>query len=281
MIGLEFIKKDYNNFTEGEKKIADYLLEGSEEILGMSAKEIGERTGTSAPTVVRFSKKIGFSTLNEMKVKLAIKNIRNKKESFNYLENDLKNKSIKEVIKDSVIEITERTMELVNEEELEKGIKLLKKAKTIYIFGIGSSNLVGIDLYYKLSRINKRCIINMDSHMQITTSALVEEGDVVIAISYSGETREVLESTRNAKERKGKIITITREAIDNKLAKMADINFKIPYVEKNLREGAITSRTSQLLIADMLFLGLGRENIKKTEEKLIETRNVINKFNNR
>ena len=67
---LEYIKQNYDRFTDSEKLIADYLLETKESIITMSAKEIASITKTSAPTVVRFAKKIGFNSLNEMKLKL-------------------------------------------------------------------------------------------------------------------------------------------------------------------------------------------------------------------
>ena len=69
---LDYIRQNYENFTDGEKLIADYLLSNKESIINLSAKEIGDITNTSAATVVRFSKKVGFNSLNEMKFKLSI-----------------------------------------------------------------------------------------------------------------------------------------------------------------------------------------------------------------
>lgn len=55
----------------------------------------------------------------------------------------------------------------------------------------------------------------------------------------------------------------------------SDIVLHVPYVEKSLREGAMTSRISQLAIIDMLFLGMARSNIKDVEEKLVKTRKAV------
>ena len=92
---LQYIRQNYESFTEREKRIADYLLNDNNDIIEMSAKEIGDATNTSAPTVVRFSKKLGFSSLNEMKIKLSISLSNSKnKEEFEYLDRDLSTKSI-------------------------------------------------------------------------------------------------------------------------------------------------------------------------------------------
>ena len=171
-----------------------------------------------------------------------------------------------------------QTIGLLKEEELEKAIELLNKAKNVYIFSVGSSSLVGMDFYYKLSRINVRCIAHSDTHLQMTASALMEEGDVAIAISYSGETKEVLKCVYNAKNYGIPVISITRASINNTLADMSDIVLRVPFVEKSLREGAMSSRISQLAVIDMLFLGMARNNLKGIEEKLRVTRSAVEEF---
>ena len=276
---LQSIRQNYESFTEREKRIADYLLNDNNDIIEMSAKEIGDATNTSAPTVVRFSKKLGFSSLNEMKIKLSISLSNSKnKEEFEYLDRDLSTKSIISGVKQSIHTIIDETVNLISECELDNAIDLLSKAKNIYVFSVGVSNLVGLDLYYKMSRINKRCIAHSDTHLQITSSALMEEGDVAVAISYSGDTKEVILCAENAKKNNIPLIVITKASINNSLEEYSDVTLHVPFVEKSLREGAMTSRISQLAIIDMLFLGIARSNIKDVEEKLLVTRDAVKKI---
>jgi len=273
---LQYIKQNYDSFTDSEKLIADYLLETKESILTMSAKEIASITKTSAPTVVRFAKKMGFNSLNEMKLQLSISlDKMDQASKFQFLDSDLGTKNIIHTIKNSIDSIMQQTVNLLDEEELDKAIELLINAKNIYIFSVGVSALVGQDFYYKLSRINKRCISHLDTHLQITSSILMQPGDVAIAISYSGETKEVIKCAENAKKRKIPVIAITKTSITNKIAELSDVVLRVPAVEKSLREGAISSRISQLSIIDMLFIGMARNNIKEVEEKLIETRKAV------
>ncbi|MBX9138376.1 MULTISPECIES: MurR/RpiR family transcriptional regulator [unclassified Clostridium] len=273
---LQYIKQNYDKFTDREKLIADYLLLENIKIVDMSAKEIAEATKTSAPTVVRFAKKLGFSSLNEMKIKLSISlNEKKSNGEFKYLDKDLSTRSIVNGVKSSIHSIIDETVDLISEEELDKAVELLTNAKTIYIFSVGVSSLVGLDFYYKLSRINKRCIVHEDTHLQVTSSVLMQEGDVAVVISYSGETKEVLLCAKNARENNVPVIGITKASIDNKLESFSDISLHVPYVEKSLREGAMTSRISQLAIIDMLFLGMARSNIRDVEEKLVITREAI------
>ena len=273
---LNYIKQNYDSFTEREKLIANYLLGSKKSIISMSAKDIATLTNTSAPTVVRFSKKIGFNSLNEMKLQLSI-NLENEENNseFEYLDGNLSTKNIILGIKNSIDSIMNQTIGLLKEEELEKAIEKLIKAKNVYIYSIGSSGLVGQDFYYKLSRINKRCTAHLDTHLQITSSALLEKHDVVIAISYSGETKEVLMCVENAKKRGATVIAITKASVNNTLENISDIVLHVPYVERSLREGAMSSRISHLAIIDMLFIGMAKNNLKEVEEKLRTTRKAI------
>ena len=275
---LQYIKQNFDSFTDREKLIAEYLLSNKKSIISMSAKEIGDITNTSAPAVVRFSKKIGFDSLNEMKLQLSLNLQSDDNSDFEYLHSDLSTKNIIRGVKSSIDSIMNQTIGLLKEEELEKAIELLNKAKNVYIFSVGSSSLVGMDFYYKLSRINVRCIAHSDTHLQMTASALMEEGDVAIAISYSGETKEVLKCVYNAKNYGIPVISITRASINNTLADMSDIVLRVPFVEKSLREGAMSSRISQLAVIDMLFLGMARNNLKGIEEKLRVTRSAVEEF---
>ena len=273
---LRYIKQNYESLTDSEKLIANYLLKTTESIITMSAKEIASITKTSAPTVVRFAKKMGFNSLNEMKLKLSISLDKvDQATQFQYLEGDLGTKNIIYTIKNSIDSIMEQTVSLLKEEELDKAIELLINASNIYVYCVGVSALVGQDFYYKLSRINKRCISHIDTHLQITSSILMQPGDVALAISYSGETKEVIICAQNAKKMGIPVIAITKASINNNIADLSDVVLNVPAVEKSLREGAISSRISQLAVIDMLYIGITRNNIKEIEEKLIETRKAV------
>jgi len=273
---LDYIRQNYENFTDREKLIADYLLSTKESIINLSAKEIGDITNTSAATVIRFSKKVGFNSLNEMKLKLSISlNDNEENQKFEYLDRDLETRDIIYGIKNSIDVVMEKTVKLLKEDEFEKAVDLLVNANNIYIYSVGVSGLVGLDFYYKLSRINKRCIAHTDTHLQMTSSILMQPGDVAVAISYSGNTKEVIKCVENARKLKIPVISITKASMNNKLENISDITLKVPFVEKSLREGAMSSRISQLAVIDMLFIGMAKNNLKEIEEKLIVTREAV------
>lgn len=278
---FRYMEQNYEKFTNCEKIIAKYLLSQRKHLINVSAKEIGIATGTSAPTVVRFAKKLGFDSLNEMKLKLTI-SLENKKstEKFEYLDKNMSTRSIINGIKNSFNNVIELTANLIKDDDLELAADIIFHANNVYIFGMGASGLVGLDFYYKMIRIGKVCVINNDMHLQIISSILSKDDDVVLAISYSGETKEVLSCVQNAKANGTKIISITRSSINNKLSNISDISLNVPYIEKSLREGAVSSRISQLAVIDMLYIGIARKNLNDVERKLVLTKNSIDNLKN-
>ncbi len=64
------IKENLNSMTKSEKKIAKYILQSPKEIINDSAQEIALKTSTSPASVIRFTKKAGYNSLNEFKFAL-------------------------------------------------------------------------------------------------------------------------------------------------------------------------------------------------------------------
>lgn len=271
------IKQILNQMTESEKKIAEYVLNNTSEVYKFSANQLAIITETSASSVVRFSRTLGFDGFQEFKIALAKDDsIATEKVEYEYDYIDT-NDSIKEVIvktSNKNIQSIKDTVALIDENIIEKAVEAIKNAEKIYIFGVGESGVIGMDLQYKLIRIHKDVLMNLDSHTQILMAANLSEDDVAIGISYSGKTKEVYTALSKAKEKGAKCITITKFG-ENPIASLGDIKIQVPVVEKDLRVGAISSRMAQLTVVDILFIGAAKDNFSKVDKYLKESRNMI------
>lgn len=126
----------------------------------------------------------------------------------------------------------------------------------------------------KLVRINKNTITFTDSHMQLMSSNNITERDVAIGISYSGESKEVVESMKKSKYNKATCIGITKFG-ERSLSSLCDINLYVSNVENSLREGAISSRIAMLTLVDIIYIALIQNDIKENEAKLMATRELV------
>lgn len=269
------IKEAMSQYTDTEIRLANYILENSNDVINLNADELGDRVNTSASAVVRFSKKLGYKGFTSLKVDLA-------KESNN--QND---RTFKTVIKESdSIEVLIRkaesininglneTYKLINVDILRGAINALKNCEKIFLYGAGASGLVANDFQLKLSRINKMSFYSADLHTQVLSSVHLGPKDVAIALSYSGETREIKIAMDKAKKQGATIISVTKFS-NNSVSKLADYALYIPCKEEELRVGAMTSRLSALAIMDLLYLGIIKDEYEEIEKCLLETKEIV------
>jgi len=274
------IREVYQELTPTEQKIANYVLEHGDEVSVLSVAELGELVKVSPPSIVRFAKKLGYAGYQEMKLGLAKDAALQYKQEDKVYEAVSIHDSTKEIIYkigNQNINAIEETMSVLDEAEIAQAIDVMTKANYINIYGVGASGLVGLDLQYKLMRINKKSSMYMDSHTQLASSIHMGKGDVAIGISHSGRTTEVYKAIETAKNRGATTISITKYG-KNPLSDLAGINLFTASVEKNLRTGAIASRIAQLTIIDILFIGIARNNFSEISKYIQTTRQIVEDF---
>lgn len=271
------IKEARNMMTDTEAKLADYILDHHSDILNDSAQVLAKKTDTSAAAIIRFAKKIGFKGFSELKLELAKESGGN---MDNFTEQIHSEDSIHTLIhktKQMNLQVIDQTYYLMNETTMEEAVNALRKAHHIYLFGVGSSSIVCDDLLHKLLRIGKFAIHHHDTHFQMTNAINIEKEDVALGISYSGKTKEVITAMRHAKENGATTIGIT-QLKKSPLSRYCDILLYIPTEETEVRIGAISSRTSCLIITDLLYLAIARDNLEETHEYLLRTREIVKDF---
>ncbi|WP_040213100.1 MurR/RpiR family transcriptional regulator [Clostridium polynesiense] len=268
------IKKGFANYTNTETKLANYILENKDEVISISAKEFGDKVGASAAAVIRFSKKVGYKGFTELKMEIA----RDNEEDCSEIDDILRDNDTIEMLVKKTANYKNATIDeaykLVNISYLKKAIEALRKARIIYLFGVGNSSIIAQDLAQKFSRINVMAIHQADSHVQLASSVGIGKEDAAIAISYRGNTREVNSAMRQAKENGAVTIGITQYNKNN-LSKIVDIPLYIPSEEKDIRYGAISSRDSSFIITDLLYLGVAKYDFAKTKRHIMKTRELV------
>lgn len=196
---LEEIQNKFPSFSEKEKQIATYLLKNNEIMTNINISTLAQETGTSPATITRFVKKLNQNSFVDLKIQLG-----SLKSAPLLSESGLKNE-----VYEYYTRVIENTEKLTNHQELQMIVNLLIQAPRIFIFGVGSSGLTGLELTQRLLRMGLNVISTTDSHMMRITSAMAQRDDLVIGISTSGETREVNDSLHHAKNKGATIISIT------------------------------------------------------------------------
>ena len=212
------IQKHYLTFSTKEKEIADFILIHGETIANMKITDLAKKIGVSEGTITRFCKKIGCPSYADFKLHLnamvPIQAQMNENDPLSY-------------VYDFYREVIERTNNLMNHDTLNEIVNAIKQAKCIYIFGIGSAGLTAIEFMYRLMRMGFTVQSITDSHEMIIKSSVVSDQDLVIALSASGQTSEIVKATKIASQNKARVICITSFK-ESPLAKVAQSTFIVP-----------------------------------------------------
>jgi DNA-binding MurR/RpiR family transcriptional regulator len=265
--------------TPSERKVADYILAHPEELVAMSVAELSEHSGGSQAAVIRLCKSAGFKGYQELKLKVAGDLQQQRDEGSGYQEINPSDsiERIMENVSNNNIQSIRDTMKILNPDHISKAVDALLRANRIYFYGMGASNLIAIDAQHKFLRINKTSFSFEDPHMQLVSSVMLSKDDVVVGISYSGESASTVECVRKAKEQGVTTITITRYG-NTSLSQLADIPLYISSTENEIRSGATSSRITQLNVIDILYLGVASREYDQSVTYLEKSRSIVKRL---
>lgn len=262
---LEKISALYSSLNEAERKVADFVLNHPDEARGCSVIHLSDRSGVSETTVVRFCRSIGFKGYADFKLALVAELAPQRELPLEVhgdvsVEDDLPQLVRKVLHMD--VQAVASTMELLDMTQFERAVEALASARRVAIFGVGSSLPVCMDLQYRLQRCGVNTLFSVDDHMQAINAALLQQGDVGLAVSYSGESRETIDSVELAKESGAQTIGVTSFRRST-LAKLCDICLITSAGRTKWLDENITVRLVQLALFDALCVALAR--LKRAE----------------
>ncbi|MFC4554856.1 MurR/RpiR family transcriptional regulator [Georgenia faecalis] len=254
----------------GEAVVADPSLVARESITALAA-----RCRTSAPTVVRFAKRMGFSGYPDLRLALAMAaGIEEGRSARGPVSGTLEPS---DTLEDLVAKIgyadaraVEDTVSMLDVAQLARAVDALAEARHVDVVGVGASGLTAADLFQKLARLGINAAAHVDRHAAMTAISLRGKGDVVVAVSNSGATSDVLEPVRLANAGGATTIGLTNHP-SSPLATLAQVVLVTTTRETTFRTGAMASRIAQLTVIDCLFVAVAMRNTGATRKALDAT----------
>ena len=244
--------------TVSERRVADYISCHPEEVIHRSISELAGLTGTSDATIIRTCRKLGFSSYQEFKVLLAQDIVSPNQMPNGNIDFDTC-RNVSDIIShvfDSTVQTLRLTQDIVSPKDIEAAADLLYGARCIYIFGMGNSGSVAQDFQHKMLRLGKMAVAQSDSHLQrILIAAHAAPEDVIVAISHSGSTKDLVENVKLGRSRGAKVISITAYG-KTPLSKISDIHLFTMSDETKTNPTSVSSRIAQIAIVDVLHTAI-------------------------
>ena len=201
---MELINSNYPELTKNEIIIASYVKKNFNTISNLSVTELANLCEVGETTVFRFVKKLGYSGFPDFKLAVA-REIAVVEELA--LTTDETNKAIK--LKNRIVKQLERSCRDVDENHVLEVAKMIKTSRRVVIMGVGSSGINAKFLEDRFIRLGFLVKYIDDTHQQKMVAAALTNKDLIIFVSISGNTKELVETSKVAKENNCKIVSIT------------------------------------------------------------------------
>ena len=261
----ELLQQHQNDLTKSGHMVADYLVQHAAEAQYLSISSLARECKVAEATVFRFCRALGFEGYHEMRIALAQANATGALVNQRAPEPDADTATLCEHAGALFMTAINGTQNALSPEAVDKAVALLHSARQVFCLGQGGSMLVANDICARFASITNKFRTAGDSHMQVMAASLMTEEDVVLFVSYSGATRDMIETLRTAKAAGAKIILITHYE-DSPGAKLADIVLLCGAQENPLDSGSIPIKVAVLYVAEVLLLRYMLDDQQQTNE---------------
>ena len=266
------ISKMELTFTETERKIASYFLEHGAEAVSMSSTEVAKAIGVSQSSIIKFVKKIGFDGFVDFKMNLYESDERSRKavsDAFGVRGISLEDPfdRVVEGLFSSEVEALRQTFENLDMEKLAQAVEMIDDAQRVFICGKGTSYLVGLDLAHKLMKFGMTVICDSDLDTMLIGATGARSGDLYIAFSYSGESKDLVRILAAARKCGARTLVATKN-VRSSLVGLADVCLEIVTEEQTFRAATMSSRIAFGALADALFLGVFKMDLPERQRRL-------------
>lgn len=243
---LLLLRHQLATYSQTLQRLGQFVLEQPQRVLYLTITELARESGTSEASVTRLCRGVGCRGYTEFKMALALEN---QQEQANQPQASATS-AFSTLIEESVAALRD-TGALVSQQALLQSAELLEKARQIQIYGVAASAIIGEYLAYRLLRMGISAQQFSDMHRAAMNATSLKPGDVVIAVSSSGSTKDLLHAVQLGKEHGASIIVLSNTS-RSPLATLADQLLVAAKPEGPLTAGSFHSKISAMLVIELL-----------------------------
>ncbi|WP_067516422.1 MurR/RpiR family transcriptional regulator [Endozoicomonas ascidiicola] len=248
-------------------KVAEYVIHEPQKVIHQTLVDVAEGSGASEASVVRFCRDAGYSSFSAFKIDLSISLLKEAPQEKGSDDDSIRSSLLK------TVSSLNDTATLLDRALLDRTVELLAKADTIYLFGVGASATIATYGEYRMTRLGMKTRALNDMHSALMTVSCMSHKDVIVLISGSGKTQDILHTAAKARDQGCDIVAITGNT-QSELANTATVALQTAVSESVFSAGAFYSKAAQMFMIDLIANGiLGKyprlkESVSKTAESV-------------
>jgi glucokinase len=251
---MERVQHLQSELSPAEQRVAQLVIEHPRKVLSEPIAEIAKLADVSQPTVIRFCRSLGFAGLADFKLKFAGSltgtiPVRHSQVRMTDSTHDLSAKVI-----DNTVSAILKFRDQLDVNSIDRAIEILRRAKRVEFYAMGNSRVVALDGQHKFFRFRIPASSYGDAHLFSLAAELLGPGDVVVAISTTGQLPELLDAVDVARAAGADVIAITSSK--SALARKASVCLAVDHSEDSTTFLSMISRILQLLLIDIMAVGI-------------------------
>ncbi|MHC2594635.1 RpiR family carbohydrate utilization transcriptional regulator [Kluyvera sp. 1366] len=242
---LLHLRQGLPGYSPTLQKLGDFILTDPQKVLYLTITELARETDTSEASVTRLCRHLGCKGYTEFKMALALDVQHNQPAAV------ASGDSIDMLVEETVQALRD-TGKFINREVLQNAVEALHQAKTIQIYGVAASAITGEYLHYRLLRLGKSAQLFGDMHRAAMNASTLREGDLVIAISASGSTKDVMHVVKVAKKQNARVLMLSN-TLRSPMGSLADMLLVAARPEGPFNAGALSGKVGAMMLVEVLI----------------------------
>ncbi len=267
---LVTIKAKMPKMSKGQRRISEYILTHYEKAAYMTASKLGQNSGVSESTVVRFANELGYEGYPEFlhALQTAVGARLTSVQRIEVTDERIGNANVLEKTLNSDISKIKATLEANDSDVFESAVDSIINAKNVYIAGVRSTAMLSDLLSYNLKLVfdNVHRVDTTSGSIIFEQMHRIGEGDVFIALTFPRYSKRIVKAVSFAKNSGAQIIGIT----DNEHSPIAPYADKLLFAKSDMAS-YMDSLVAPLSLINAIIVSISRkkkEDLAATFERL-------------
>ncbi|WP_343551103.1 MurR/RpiR family transcriptional regulator [Pantoea sp.] len=242
---LLHLRQGLPGYSPTLQKLGDFILTEPQRVLYLTITELARETDTSEASVTRLCRHLGCKGYTEFKMALAL-DVQHSQPAAMASGDSI------DMLVEETVQALRDTGKFINREVLQQAVEALHQAKTIQIYGVAASAITGEYLHYRLLRLGKSAQLFGDMHRAAMNAATLQQGDLVIAISASGSTKDVMHVVKVAKKQQAQVLMLSN-TLRSPMGNLADMLLVAARPEGPFNAGALSGKVGAMMLVEVLI----------------------------
>ncbi|MBR1634453.1 MAG: MurR/RpiR family transcriptional regulator [Lachnospiraceae bacterium] len=182
--------KRQDNFSESERRIAEYICAHPDAILSMNVNELKEKTYVSGATVYRLCDKLQIGGFSELKIRLSAdldEHLRQREFDFDFpVSRDHSYYEIMNALRENYSRTVESTIDHMKTNQIRLAVSAMKRAKQIDFYTSAGNIWFAKNFAFQMQEIGVTVNVPIDEYEQRVCAAASDMSHMAIQLTFEG-----------------------------------------------------------------------------------------------